>query len=81
MNLNLLIKIRHKKGFTQSCMAEKLSYKNKASYCLIENGKSKITIDLALKIKDILNLTEEEFKRIFFEDKVLETQTYKTYCI
>lgn len=77
MNLNLLAETRSKKGFTQNYMAKKLNYKSKASYSLIENGKSKITIDLALKIKNILNLDEDEFRKIFFMNKVLETQTNK----
>ena len=75
MNLNLLAETRGKKGFTQNYMAKKLNYKSKASYSLIENGKSRITIDLALKIKDILNLNEGEFRKIFFANEVLETQT------
>lgn len=76
MNLSLLSKIRESRGLTQENMSQKLSYKSKGSYCLIENGKSKITVDLALKIKNILNLSEEEFKKIFFASEVQETQTY-----
>lgn len=76
MNLSLLAKIRESKGFTQEIMSKKLNYKSKGSYCLIENGKSKISVDLALDIKNILNLSDEEFKRIFFTNKVQETKTY-----
>lgn len=68
MNLPLLIKIRSETGFTQNDMAKKLNYKNKASYCLIENGKTKITIDLASKIKRILQLNQEDFNKIFFDN-------------
>lgn len=75
MNLELLIKFREEKGFTQEDMAKKLNYKSKGSYCLIENGKSRITIELAKNIRNILNLNEKEFKRIFFEDEVPETKT------
>ncbi len=76
MNLSLLTKIRESKGFTQENMSKKLNYKSKGSYCLIENGKSKVTVDLALSIKSILNLSEEEFKKIFFANEVQETKTY-----
>ncbi|AGK95377.1 helix-turn-helix transcriptional regulator [Clostridium pasteurianum] len=68
MNLPLLIQIRAETGLTQKDMAQKLNYKNKASYCLIENGKTKVTIDLALKIKNILKLNEDDFNKIFFEN-------------
>lgn len=77
MNLERLTKIREQRGLTQQEMAQKLKYKSKASYCLIEKGKARITIDLAVNIKKILNLDEDEFRQIFFEEKVPETQTYK----
>ncbi|AKN32631.1 XRE family transcriptional regulator [Clostridium carboxidivorans P7] len=77
MNLYLLSQIREEKGFTQEGMSQKLNYKSKGSYCLIENGKSKITVELALSIKSILDLTEEEFKKIFFINEVQENQTLK----
>ncbi|MFL0197333.1 helix-turn-helix transcriptional regulator [Clostridium sp. WILCCON 0269] len=75
MNLSLLTQIRESKGFTQEAMSRRLNYKSKGSYCLIENGKSKITVELALDIKDILNLTEKEFKEIFFGNRVRESKT------
>ncbi|MDF2884424.1 MAG: putative transcriptional regulator [Clostridiaceae bacterium] len=68
MNLPLLVQIRAETGLTQSEMAKRLNYKNKASYCLIENGKTKVTVDLALKIKKILKLNQDDFNRIFFEN-------------
>lgn len=70
MNLHLLAEIRDKNGFSQEYMAKKLNYKSKGSYCLIEKGKSKVTVDLAVNIKSILNLSEDEFRAIFFENKV-----------
>ncbi len=68
MNLLHLISIRSEIGLTQADMAEKLNYKNKASYCLIEKGRTKITIDLALRIKEILKLNKDDFNKIFFEN-------------
>lgn len=70
MDLKLLIIKREKMGFTQKQMANLLGYKSKGSYCLIENGKAKITIELAKKIKHILKLSNKEFNIIFFNDKV-----------
>ena len=39
MNLELLKSERKAKGYTQKYMAEQLGFKDRSSYCLIENGK------------------------------------------
>lgn len=75
MNLKLLVKKRETMGFTQKQMAKSLGYKSKGSYCLIENGKARITIELAEKIKDLLRLTNNEFESIFFNKQVQESKT------
>lgn len=77
MDRKLLITKRKKAGYTQQQMAVSLGYKDKSSYCLIENGKSQITLDNAKKIKQILQLNDKDFNQIFFADKVEETQTYQ----
>lgn len=63
---DLLIKAREKMGYSQKQMAKLLGYKSKGSYCLIENGKTRIHLELASEIKSILNLSDEEFLEIFF---------------
>lgn len=75
MNLKLLIDKREEANFTQEQMAIKLGYKDKSSYCLIENGKVKVSTDTANKIKIILNLTWDEVFEIFFAGIVEENQT------
>lgn len=47
-------------------MAKMLGYKSKASYSLIESGKTKVHIILANKIAKILELTSEEVLALFF---------------
>lgn len=77
MNHKLLILKRKNAGYTQQQMAVSLGYKDKSSYCLIENGKAPITLDNAKKIKQILQLNDKDFNQIFFADEVEETQTFK----
>lgn len=77
MNLELLVAKREGMGFTQEKMAKLLGYKSKGSYCLIENGKVKITLDIAKSIKNILQLTNKEFNTIFFTEEVQENKTCK----
>jgi DNA-binding XRE family transcriptional regulator len=77
MNLKLLVAKREAMGLTQEQMSKSLGYKSKGSYCLIENGKARITIELAKKIKHLLKLTNKEFESIFFNEKVQETKTCK----
>ena len=77
MNHELLMLRRKKVGYTQQQMAVSLGYKDKSSYCLIENGKASITLDNAKKIKQILQLSDVDFNKIFFADEVEETQTYQ----
>lgn len=66
MNTKLLIKFRERKHYSQEQMAKMLGYKSKASYCLIESGKTKIHIDLANKIIKILELNQKEILDLFF---------------
>ena len=61
-----LRELRKEKGFTQEDMAFALGYKDKSSYCLIENGKSRVTIDIANRIATILNLSSAQTQEIFF---------------
>lgn len=61
-----LRELRKEKGLTQEDMALALGYKDKSSYCLIENGKSRVTIDIANRIATILNLSSTQTQDIFF---------------
>ena len=71
MNTNLLIEFRERKKYSQEKMAKMLGYKSKASYSLIEAGKTKVHINLANRISDILELTPKEILELFFNKKVL----------
>ena len=75
MNNKKLIEFRERKGYSQEQMAKILGYKNKASYCLIESGKTRMHIDLANKISRVLELSNNEILEVFFNLKVLESQT------
>lgn len=66
MNTNLLIEFRERKGFSQEHMSNILGYKSKASYCLIESGKTKVHIELANKISKALELNKDEILTVFF---------------
>lgn len=66
MNIKLLIEFREKKGYSQEQMATILGYKSKASYSLIESGKTKISINLANEIIKILDLSKDDVLKVFF---------------
>lgn len=61
-----LKELRKEKGLTQEAVAIAIGYKDKSSYCLIENGKSRITIDMANKIAAALNLDSSQTQDVFF---------------
>lgn len=64
---NQLLKYeRKKRGLTQEYMAKQLGYKDKSSYCLIETGKVKPSVEVAGRISEILNLSSETTHNIFF---------------
>lgn len=65
-----LRELRKERGLTQEDMAFALGYKDKSSYCLIENGKSRVTVDTANKIAAVLNLSSTQTQEIFFTCKV-----------
>lgn len=69
MNINLLIQFRERKNYSQEQMAKMLGYKSKGSYSLIESGKTKVHINLANKITEILELTPEEVLALFLTNK------------
>ena len=75
MNLDLLKSERLKRGVTQEKMARSLGFKDKSSYCLIEKGKTTVSVETANKIALCLGLTKELTYEIFFEPEVQETST------
>lgn len=70
MDLILLRAERIKRGITQEQLAKQLGFKDKSSYCLIENGKTSISIDTANRIADCLALSKDLVYKIFFETNV-----------
>lgn len=75
MNLMLLKSERKKRGITQETLAKSLGFKDRSSYCLIERGKTNVSIDTANKIAIFLGLSKEVTYKIFFEPEVQETST------
>lgn len=65
MNHKMLKDARIKAGVTQETMAGALGYKDKSSYCLLENGATKCTVDQARIIKEVLGLTVKKYEEIF----------------
>lgn len=70
MDLELLKQERIKRGLSQKQMAKELGFRDKSSYCLIENGKTQISVSLMNKIIEVLNLSTEQAMRIFIATKV-----------
>lgn len=70
MDLELLKQERIKRGLSQKQMAKELGFRDKSSYCLIENGKTQISVSLMNKIIEVLNLSTEQATRIFIATKV-----------
>ena len=65
MNHKMLKDARIAAGITQETMAGALGYKDKSSYCLLENGAIKCTVDQAKVIKETLRLTAKQYDIIF----------------
>lgn len=68
MNYELLRELRREAGLTQEAMAHFLGYKNTASYCMLENGTVKCTVEHAKKIKQVLDLSLVQFSTVFLSD-------------
>lgn len=68
MNYELLRELRREAGLTQEAMAEQMGYKGKSSYCLLENGTVKCTVEQAKKIKQVLDLSLVQFSTVFLSD-------------
>lgn len=75
MDLELLKSERVRRGVTQETMAKSLGFKDKSSYCLIEKGKTTISVETANKIAIILGFSKELTYKIFFAPEVQETST------
>lgn len=72
----VLKKARKKAGYTLDDMSQMLGYKSKVTYYYIESNKSKVTLETASRIAEILNKPMEELFPIFFKHGVQETQTH-----
>ena len=55
-----LRKARLAKGYTQQYMAIYLGFKSKSHYCMIENGQRGISVELALRASEILEMPVDE---------------------
>lgn len=75
MNLALLKAERMKRGVTQEKLAKCLGFKNKSSYCLMEKGKTTISVDVANQIAIQLGFSKELTYEIFFSNEVQDTST------
>lgn len=77
MDLALLKSERVRRGITQEKMAKSLGFKDKSSYCLIEKGKTTISVDTANKIAIILGFSKELTYKIFLPQKFKKLQLSK----
>lgn len=75
MDLALLKSERMRRGVTQEQLAKSLGFKDKSSYCLIEKGKTSISVDTANQIAINLGLSKDLTYKIFFTSQVQETST------
>ena len=69
MNCELLKETRKQAGITQEAMAKKLGYKGKGSYCLLENGDVKCTVEQAKIIAETIGMSMEKYQQIFLPTK------------
>ncbi|WP_202707634.1 helix-turn-helix domain-containing protein [Sporosalibacterium faouarense] len=67
--------IRIKMGYTQKTLAEKLNM-SETSYSKRENGIIIFSVCEVKKLKEILELDDEDILRIFFDDSVAFDATY-----
>jgi DNA-binding XRE family transcriptional regulator len=70
MNCELLKETRKQAGITQEAMAKKLGYKGKGSYCLLENGDVKCTVEQAKIIAETIGMSMEKYQQIFLTRKI-----------
>lgn len=68
---------RLEKGFTQQKLAYQLGM-DKTSYCKREKGVIDFSLEEIKKIVKVLNMSEKDIIRIFFEDKVVWKTTFKS---
>ncbi|MFF2174935.1 helix-turn-helix transcriptional regulator [Lysinibacillus sp. NPDC058147] len=66
MKLNLR-DARKSKGLSMTYMARKLGYKSVSGYANIEYGTTKASLENAVKIANLLDMSLDE---LFFEDKL-----------
>lgn len=52
--------LRKREKFTQEDMSHLLGYKDKSSYCLIENGGTNLSIDKAMNISEFFGVTIDD---------------------
>ena len=52
--------LRKKEAYTQEDMSRLLGYRDKSSYCLIENGETKLSVDKAVNISEFFGVTVDD---------------------
>ena len=68
MNHKLLKELRLERGFTQKEMADALGYAGKSGYNMLETGNvGSVSVEISMRIKAKLQLSEKEYRRIFLE--------------
>lgn len=68
MNHELLRATRRDAGKTQEFMANALGYRDKSSYCQIENGSVQCSLEHSKRIKQVLGLSREKYFQIFLSE-------------
>ena len=75
MDHALLRAERVKRGITQEALAKSIGFKDKSSYCLIENGKTALSVDTASKIAAVLGFSKDTTYRVFYAPEVQKSST------
>ena len=67
MNYEQLRIARKKRGITQEELAKKIGYAGKSGYSFLESGKIDVSIKISKKIKEALELSDDEYALIFLK--------------
>lgn len=57
----MLKELREEHGYTQEEMAKFLGYSSRSGYCMLENGKVKLTLSKIKKLSQIYNVDIKKF--------------------
>lgn len=75
-----LREFRQKKGISITFIAKSLGYKHPSGYSNIENGPNKLSLENAIKLAEIFQITVDELLEMLDEDGHFFTQKLHKTC-